>query len=296
MLGRLGDSGNFPQKWGGLLCRSRRAHPLSRARRPAPANSSVTNSNRPFQCVRLGLTEHTMSQLIERLRNDAIADRFDEQQRDVASRVEKLLREMPADPAERARRQRQAFKKRQEAAKLERPAPLAILAAKERELEQQPQLKKALTDFAERRPDPDLTVYQVSRCLNPHVGMGHQRTKILQDGVRLFASLRSRDSVESMIDRLSVGIHAIGMACVERAAMSNNPKTLDTNIRGVNKCAMTLLELQRFKVQRRFELEKRRDMKRADSAPAQISNGRGKTLPVHRNGSYGSNGKGSGHD
>jgi len=217
-----------------------------------------------------------MDYLVRRLIKEIGADENDESKQAFLLKVAKFLEEASPprptpDATERIRSQRQAYKKRGQAAAPERnSAPLAALAQKERELAEHSTIAQKPTEFDEKRPDPDLAVYQVSRCLNPAVS-GHQRTKILQDAVSLFASLQSKDPLESMADRLMLGLHSSAMACIERAAKTGNLRALDVNLRSMNKCAKTFLELARFKEERSLRREQKRRAK-VDVAPDSAAN------------------------
>jgi len=235
-----------------------------------------------------------MDYLIRRLITDFGADESLERKQDLLLRVAKLLEEVPTaapttDRAERIRRQRQAYKSRRDAVALERnPIPLAILAAKERELAENSTFAEGITQFDRRRPDPNLVTYQVTRCLNPAVS-GHQRIKILKEGLSLFDALGSRDAIDSMIDRLMFAAHSTGMACCERAAKTNNNlRALDVNIRGLNKCAKTLLELEKRKEERLLRRQPRLKADQASLATDSAADSSPVSIPL--------NGRASQHD
>lgn len=175
--------------------------------------------------------------------------------------VHKVLEEPPHVPnlseEERILRARQDFIKKMKAMTAAPPFPLGILAQKERDLEERDRATLRLTEYEKKRPDPDYLIYQVTRSVNPQL-LGHQRTKIIGDAVSLFASLRSRDALESMADRLLFGLHSTSLSSIELAAETHHLRARDTNIRAANMSAKTWLEIAKWREQRR-DLARQKD-------------------------------------
>jgi hypothetical protein len=128
--------------------------------------------------------------------------------------------------------------------------PLEVLAEKEKELEKQSAALAKDPTPRNKRPDPNLIAYQVRQTIEPAI-QGHQRTAIVGDALSLFHALRSVDAMESMVDRMLVGLNNTAMDCLARAFRTGNERARDINIRGANKSAKTFLELAMWRQARR---------------------------------------------
>jgi hypothetical protein len=83
--------------------------------------------------------------------------------------------------------------------------PLSSLASKEAELDER---SAALANFpAKAHPDQDLLVTQLTGSVSrTSVSGAHQFKNLKQDVVRSYSSLDSRDAIESIVDRVIVGV------------------------------------------------------------------------------------------
>ena len=131
------------------------------------------------------------------------------------------------------------------------PFPLETLSSRERYLHDRDRATSRLSYFEEKRPDPNLLIYQLTRAVKPRLGPSHERTKIAHDAMSLFAALGSRDALESMADRLLIGLQATAMSSIERAAETDNPQARNINIRAATTSTKTFLEVAKFREQRR---------------------------------------------
>jgi hypothetical protein len=133
----------------------------------------------------------------------------------------------------------------------ENSRPLALLARKEAELREQ---SAALTTVAKlaARPDPDLLVSQLTAAVNTtSVGGGHKAKKMKEDNLRLYAALESRDAIESIVDRVIIGVSSATMDCIARAASTEQVPARDVNLRYAMKGADTLGNLVKLRDARR---------------------------------------------
>ena len=93
--------------------------------------------------------------------------------------------------------------------------PLAILAAKEAELHAHSAGLAKLSGLDAGLPDQDLLVDQLMRTVSSNRGNSHHDRKIRRQAVALYSALGSRDPIESMIDRVLVGMNIATMDCLE---------------------------------------------------------------------------------
>jgi hypothetical protein len=133
------------------------------------------------------------------------------------------------------------------------PSPLAVLAAREVELHAVPAAIAKLSDFNERRPDPNLRVYQLANSVDTSFASRERGKELKADAIRLYASLRSRDPLESMLDRLIVATHNAAMNCFGRAAITSNTHAQQVNLRYGTKSADTFGDLMKLRDARRGE-------------------------------------------
>jgi len=71
------------------------------------------------------------------------------------------------------------------------------------------------------------------------------------DTVRLFSALKSRDAIESILNRLLVAMNNSVMECHARAARTDNPKVVDTNLRHAIKGTRAIVDLVEARERRR---------------------------------------------
>jgi len=111
------------------------------------------------------------------------------------------------------------------------------------------------SNFREKRPDKDLLVHQLTRLIPPRAVLGHHQAQRLQsDVIALHASMGSRNSLESILDRLIVGAEVAAFDCFDQAARTTNERARDVNLRNGMKAATTIINLMRFRDERRGQV------------------------------------------
>jgi hypothetical protein len=126
--------------------------------------------------------------------------------------------------------------------------PLAILAAKEAALHAQSKGLVGLSAVGNRRPDPNLLVYQIANTLGPGYADGHLRAKLKGETISLYSSLRSRDPLESMLDRILVGLTNATMDSFARAARAgDSSRARETSLRYGLKAAEVFGDLMKLR-------------------------------------------------
>jgi len=130
--------------------------------------------------------------------------------------------------------------------------PLARLAGIERNLDQQSRLR-AITPKSNRAiPDPDLSVQQVARTVGTAAVAGSTLSrKMKEDAVRLFKALNSSDPIESILDRLLVGLSNGAMECLAQANSSRNERAIAVNMGCAVKAASAIATLVKLRDDRR---------------------------------------------
>ena len=203
----------------------------------------------------------------------------DEQEKEALLRtVRKLLDEKPKedspDKKELKERKRKEVSRRIEASRGRNTRPLALLAGIEAELAEhsaalaklsesdamfaKPHGEAAGTstskDFAallkaylrEKRPDTNLLVHQLTRLIPPRAVYGqHQAQRLRSDVIALCASMGSKNPLESILDRLIVGVEVATFDCLDRAAQTFDQRALDVNLRHGLKGANIIMNLLR---------------------------------------------------
>jgi hypothetical protein len=170
---------------------------------------------------------------------------------------------MASDEAERERSRLPQVKKdrRDEViARLKAPRrcgnsrPLARLAGNEAELDEQSAARANLPQLDKARPDPDLLVYQLTASVNtPFVKGGHIAKKMKGDALRLYAALESKDPIESILDRLIIGLTNATMGCLARTSLTDKSEARHLNLRYAIKGADSLGNLVKLRDARRGE-------------------------------------------
>jgi len=129
---------------------------------------------------------------------------------------------------ERKAKARSLVKTRIKAGRNGNQTPLAILAGKEAVLHEH---SAALTEFSdcERMPDKNLLSGQLMGIAVGLTGKNHMQKKT--EVAALYAALRSRDPIESMLDRSMVAANVTTMDCFARAAMTSNLRARELNLR-----------------------------------------------------------------
>jgi hypothetical protein len=129
--------------------------------------------------------------------------------------------------------------------------PLGLLARKEAELREQ-SAALAILPKSKARPDPDLLVSQLTASVNTtSVSGGHQAKKMKEDILRLYAALESNNAMESIVDRVIIGVSSATMDCFARAASTAQIPARDVNLRYAMKGADTLGNLVKLRDARR---------------------------------------------
>jgi hypothetical protein len=110
-------------------------------------------------------------------------------------------------------------------------------------------------DFREKRPDKDLLVHQLTRLIPRRaVASQHQAQRLQSDVIALFASMGSKNSLESILDRLIVGVEVAAFDCLDRAAQPTDQRARDVNLRHGMKGAAIIINLMRFRDERRGQV------------------------------------------
>jgi hypothetical protein len=138
----------------------------------------------------------------------------------------------------------------QDAQRMGNPRPLSTLAGRETALHEHSAGLAKLSDFDESRPDPDLLVDQLMKTVAPRGLDSHQSRKIKGEALALYSSLGSRSPLESMIDRVMVGINIATMDCLARVPLSDS-RAREVNLRYAMQGAATLIDLVKLRDARR---------------------------------------------
>jgi len=110
------------------------------------------------------------------------------------------------------------------------------------------------SNFREKRPDEDLVVHQLTHLIPPRAASGLQTQRLKSDVIALFASMGSKNSLESILDRLIVGAEVAAFDCFDQAARTTNERARDVNLRNGMKAATTVINLMRFRDERRGQV------------------------------------------
>ena len=110
------------------------------------------------------------------------------------------------------------------------------------------------SNFREKPPDKDLIVHQLTPLI-PLRGVPHHQAQRLQsDVIALYSSMGSRNSLESILNRLIVGVEVATLDCFARAAEKTDERARDVNLRHAMKGAATIINLMRFRDERRGQV------------------------------------------
>ena len=130
--------------------------------------------------------------------------------------------------------------------------PLATLAAKEAALHAQSAARAKLSN-PRRIPDPTLLCNQLLGASGA-IGNSHQEIEIRSEFVALYSALDSRDSVESMLDRVLVALNAATMDAFNRASRGGS-RGREIELRYGMKGAQVLSDLIKLRDARRGEIK-----------------------------------------
>jgi hypothetical protein len=78
----------------------------------------------------------------------------------------------------------------------------------------------------------------------------HQAQRLKSDVIALLASMGSKNSLESILDRLIVGVEVAAFDCFDRAAQTTDARARDVNLRHGMKGAAIIINLMRFRDER----------------------------------------------
>jgi hypothetical protein len=137
----------------------------------------------------------------------------------------------------------QAKLRRREARRSRDDRPLAQLNKVENELKHRSQALQALSDPKQKKLDKDLLAYQLSHSVNTTRTSRTVASRIKHDIMRLYTALDSSDAIETILNRNIVTLSNGALECHARAAVTNNPKALDLNLRYATKMALAAAHL-----------------------------------------------------
>jgi hypothetical protein len=128
--------------------------------------------------------------------------------------------------------------------------PLRRLANAEAELQARSAALAKLSSMA-KEPDKDLLTRQLLRTVNTSYVPHSMAPKLGNDAIALYASLQSRNPVESILNRLLVGMTNSVMHCHARAAATHDLKAIDISLRHAEKGTRVIVELVKARKRRR---------------------------------------------
>jgi hypothetical protein len=134
--------------------------------------------------------------------------------------------------------------------------PLESLAAREAALHAQSANLAKLSHFEERRPDPNLLIHQLTNTLGAILPNSHLNRQKIGEAVALYAALRSRDPIESILDRSMVAVNITTMDCLGRAS-TDNVRARELNLRYGLKGAQVQLDIIRLREARRGQVNQK---------------------------------------
>ena len=120
--------------------------------------------------------------------------------------------------------------------------PLEHLAQAEAELESH-SAALAKLPRPQRAQGSDLLAYQLTRTVNTDFVPNVMAPKLRADTVALFAAFDSSDPVESILNRLLLGMTNSVMECHARAARSDDPNVFEPNLRLATKGSQSIIDL-----------------------------------------------------
>jgi hypothetical protein len=132
-----------------------------------------------------------------------------------------------------------------------RDRPLAKLARAEAELQTRSAALAKLSNVPQKKPDKRLLVHQLVRTVDTSCAPRTFAPELRNDVVGLYSSLQSGDPIESILDRLIVGMLNNVMACHARAAQTYDPRALDVNLRHAEKGSKAIVDLVQTRERRR---------------------------------------------
>jgi hypothetical protein len=142
-------------------------------------------------------------------------------------------------------------KARMKAADRERSRPLQHLVNVEAELHARSAALAKLSSPVAKQPDPYLLTHQLMRTVNTNYVAKSTAPKLRNDTVALYASLKSRDPVESILDRLMIAMTLSVMDCHARGAGTQNLKAIDISLRHAEKGTKVIIDLVKARRRRR---------------------------------------------
>jgi hypothetical protein len=149
----------------------------------------------------------------------------------------------------------QAKLRRRESRRSRNDRPLAQINKAESELEQSSQALQVLSEPKQKKLDKHLVAYQLAHSVNTTRTSRTVASRIKHDVMRQYTALDSNDAVEAILNRNIVALSNGALECHARAALTNNPKALDLNLRHATKMALAAAQLVEV-------LERRRRPKR----------------------------------
>jgi hypothetical protein len=168
-----------------------------------------------------------------------------------AQKCEEASRIMPKMISEEDKQRKAAARERMAAESRVNSRPLALLARKEAELREQSAALATIPKLA-TCPDPDLLLSQLTAAVNTtSVGGSHRAKKMKADTLRLYAALQSRNAIESIVDRVIIGVSSATMDCIARANSTERVHARAVNLRYAMKGADTLGNLVKLRDARR---------------------------------------------
>jgi hypothetical protein len=129
--------------------------------------------------------------------------------------------------------------------------PLQYLVNVEAELHARSAALAKLSSPVPKHPDKVLLTHQLVRTVNTNYVPHSMAPQLRSDAIALYASLQSRNPIESIENRLLVGMLNSVMHCHARAAATANLKAIDISLRHAEKGTRVIAELLRARKRRR---------------------------------------------